>query len=199
MRLPFGLGRPSPELFLMTISSIHNEPSLVLPLFQSGIELSSILSVTRRAGLTGPVCISSNQEGTMKVRISFFSVVFVCLMFLTVLVLDNPSSASAQSPHTCLANMTGHQTSPLNRTNTFTFNFAQNCPPNTSSTISWKWSILRYSDNVQVCSGGPQNVPPTPIQFTCSSLPVGQYVKVIIYYQTTSGGSWMSHSELFSN
>jgi hypothetical protein len=139
------------------------------------------------------------RRAQMTVPRSFFTLAFLSLFFLGLLVLGIPVSGFAQSPHSCLANLTGHQTSPLSRTSSFTFWFAKNCPPYTSATLSWKWSILRYSDNVQVCSGGPQAVPPTPISFQCNSLPVGQYVKVVIYYQTTSGGSWMSHSELFSN
>lgn len=139
------------------------------------------------------------RRSQMKRSRSLIPSIILGLAMLSLLVFGNPVSGFAQTPHTCPNGV--HQGTSLGGVTSLNFVFAKDCPPYTSSTISWKWSILRYSDNVQLCSGGPTNVPPTPIPVNCGGLPLGSYpkVKVVIYYQTTQGGSWMSHTELYGN
>lgn len=135
----------------------------------------------------------------MKVARSLFPSITLGLALLSLLVLGTPVSGFAQSPHTCPNG--AHQGQSLGGVDSYDFVFAKNCSPYTSGTIEWKYSILRWSDNFQLCSGGPANVPPTPWTVNCANLPRGSYpkVKVIIYYKTTQGGSWMTHTELYSN
>lgn len=150
----------------------------------------------------------------MKIRRSFFTLALVSLMFLSLLVLGIPASGLAQ-PHTCKLDVSGHwPTSPkgLGGVTVFNFLFARDCTT-PSNAITLKWSINKYSDNSPLCVGGPVDItststPPYTVSVTCGQghnsdppLPTGPgpKVKVILSYQTTSGGSWMNHPEIFYN
>lgn len=153
----------------------------------------------------------------MHVRRSFFTLVLVSFTFIGLIVLGIPVSGFAQ-PHPCTKDASGNLVGHLNlsptglggATSTFTFLFAKNCPTSTSSAISLKWAVTRYSDGTSLCSGGPVDLkstssPPYTISFTCNpaapGFPTGAWpqVKVVLSYQTSVGGSWMNHPDIFAN
>lgn len=125
--------------------------------------------------------------------IATFSLMLGCLLIFSI-----PVVGMAQAPHTCPS---GHQGMSLGGNTNFNFIYAKNCSPYTSSAIAWRYDVYRYADNVWLCGEGPNAIGQTPRTKSCSGLPLGAYprVKVVISYQTTSGGSWMTHTELYGN
>jgi hypothetical protein len=122
------------------------------------------------------------------------------VILLGLLILGTPLAGFTQTPHTCINN--AHHPQSLGGRATYTFPYAKDCSPYTSGAIAWKYFVYRYSDNVYLCGEGPNNIPPVTRNYACpATLPTGAYpkVKVIIHYQTSPGGSWMTHTELFGN
>jgi hypothetical protein len=130
----------------------------------------------------------------------FVSSIGLGIILLSLLVLGVPSEGFTQTPHTCLNNQ--HHPQSIGGKTHYTFWYAKNCPPYTSGAIAWKYFVYRYSDNVYLCGEGPNSIGTTPRSYNCpAALPTGAYpkVKVVIHYQTSPGGSWMTHTELFGN
>ena len=133
----------------------------------------------------------------MKIGRSFFTLAFVSLMFLGLLVLGTPVSGFAGSPHTCPSS---HQAGSLGGVPELDFVFAKVCSPETSAAITWKAFIYNDSDGTLLCSMPQVNLPPyTKTKHCGPTPPLPPYVKVVINYKTSALGSWMTHTEYYTN
>jgi len=140
----------------------------------------------------------------MKVRSSFFTLALVSLMFLGLFVLGIPVSGFAGTPHTCPGN--SHQAVNLGGKTELDFVFAKVCSPDSSSAVQWKFFIYNNDTGtlIDTCMWGPYSIGQTPRIHHCGPnppLPIATYqiVKVVINYKTNLLGSWMTHTELYSN
>lgn len=140
----------------------------------------------------------------MKVRRSFFTQAFLSLMFVGLLVLNNPVSGYAQNPHACV-NGTAHLGNNLGNKPSYTFEFYKTCNGYWSYATTWQFIIKNAAvlGEPIICTSGAflTPVPPTGMtSLSCPVLPTGTTarIKIIINY-TVPPNNPMVHSHTIFN
>ena len=147
----------------------------------------------------------------MNIGRSFFTLAFVSLMYLGLLVLGVPVSGFAGEPHVCISNVISTAWQNLNNSAkpNYTFVWADNCGSHTSNTTRWRFRVYNYSTTIELCNNLGQDgngyiVIPDGTQHTyslpCSPLPTGATAKIktVVEYQVIGSG-WMPHNDFFYN
>jgi hypothetical protein len=138
---------------------------------------------------------------TRRVQMTFdrssFALTSCSFVFLSLLALGTPVSSYGGTPHTCPGGT--HQGASLGGGASKNFEFRKNCASETSLAVQWKFSIYNDATGqlISGCIWGPYTIGSTTQTKTCSSTPTR--VRVVINYKTSSTGSWMTHTEWYTN
>jgi hypothetical protein len=153
--------------------------------------LESIMSVEVHA-------FYKKREAQMKISSSVFTLTFLSLILTGLLTLGTAVSGFAGTPHTCPAGT--HQGSSLGGVANMNFVFAKDCSPDTSLAVRWKAFVYNDSTGVLLCQLGEIALPPyTQTVYCPSSGSLPRYIKAVINYKTSPLGSWMTHTEYYTN
>ncbi len=123
---------------------------------------------------------------------SFFTRIFVSLVFLSQLILGIPSLGFAATPHACntTVNPFAHLGFHIGSVSTFTWTFHIACPTN-SFANRWDLIVKNFQTNATLCSKTNANIPNDSLP-SCPTAPV---MKVIIQFDGSMTG--MNHTENF--